>query len=130
MTNPAPAVAASSSGLLGDTALRDYSSKLSQFNSFAKPELRALIASVGLRPGMRILDAGCGTGEALPWLFDEVKPSGSVVGIDLAVVHANAARRHASANIEVFQGDLLTAPLSPAPCVSTTGIGILWMSVT
>jgi SAM-dependent methyltransferase len=124
MANPAPAVAASSSGLLGDTPLRDYSCKLSQFNLFAKPELRALIAGVDLRPGMRILDAGCGTGEALPWLLDEVKPSGSVVGIDLAAAHVDAARVYASANIEVIQGDLLTAQVAPASfdfvwCVNT-----------
>jgi SAM-dependent methyltransferase len=111
-------------GLLGDTASRDYSHKLSQFNSFAEPELRRLIASVGLRPGMRILDAGCGTGEALPWLLDQVKPSGKVTGIDLATAHVSAARLCASANIEVHQGDLLTVPFAPASldfiwCVNT-----------
>jgi len=120
MTNPAPA----SSGLLGDTSLRDYSRKLRQFNSFAEPELRRLIAGVGLGPGMRVLDAGCGTGEALPWLLNEVNPSGSVVGIDLAAAHADAAREYASANIEVIQEDLLTAQLAPASvdfvwCVNT-----------
>jgi SAM-dependent methyltransferase len=124
MTQAVPALAESRAGLLGDTPLRDYSRKLNLFNSFAKPELRALIASVGLGPGMRILDAGCGTGEALPWLLDEVKPSGSVVGIDLAAPHVDAARLYASANIEVYQGDLLTAHLEPASmdfiwCVNT-----------
>jgi SAM-dependent methyltransferase len=120
MMNTAP----SSAGLLGDTPLRDYSRKLNLFNSFAKPELRALIANVGLSPGMRILDAGCGTGEALSWLLEEVNPSGSVIGIDLAVAHVDAARVYASANIEVIQGDLLTAQLEPASidfvwCVNT-----------
>jgi SAM-dependent methyltransferase len=120
MMNTAPL----SAGLLGDTTLRDYSRKLNLFNSFAKPELRALIANVGLSPGMRILDAGCGTGEALPWLLEEVNPSGSVIGIDLAVAHVDAARVYASANIEVIQGDLLTAQLAPASidfvwCVNT-----------
>src|SRR5882762_1709177 len=124
MMHAVPAVTESSTGLLGDTPQRDYSRKLSLFNSFAEPELRALIASAGLGPGMRILDAGCGTGEALPWLLDEVKPSGSVVGIDLATAHADAARLYASENIEVFQGDLLTARLVPASidfiwCVNT-----------
>jgi SAM-dependent methyltransferase len=124
MTNPGSAFAASSAGLLGDTPQRDYSRKLSLFNSFAEPELRALIANVGLGPGMRILDAGCGTGEALPWLLDQVNPSGSVVGIDLALAHVAAARVYASANIEVIQGDLLTAQLAPASidfvwCVNT-----------
>ena len=50
-------------GLLSDTTARDYSRKLTLFNSFAAPELRQAIASLGLKPGMRILDAGCGTGE-------------------------------------------------------------------
>jgi len=124
MMHAVPASAESSAGLLGDTPLRDYSRKLRLFNSFAEPELRALIASSGLGPGMRILDAGCGTGESLPWLLDEVEPSGSVVGIDLATAHVDAARRYASANIEVYQGDLLTAHLEPASfdfiwCVNT-----------
>jgi SAM-dependent methyltransferase len=121
---PVSASAAASAGLLGDTPLRDYSRKLSQFNAFAEPELRRLIASMRLSPGMRILDAGCGTGEALPWLLDEVKPAGHVVGIDLAAAHVNAARRYAAANIEVIQGDLSAAQLAPASfdfiwCVNT-----------
>jgi SAM-dependent methyltransferase len=120
MINPSPTPA----GLLGDTPSRDYSRKLSQFNSFAEPELRRLIESLGLSPGMNVLDAGCGTGEALPWLLDAVEPSGHVVGIDLAAAHVDAARLCASADIEVHQGDLLRAPLTPANfdfiwCVNT-----------
>jgi len=106
--------------LLGDTPSRDYSHKLRQFNSFAEPELRRLIAGAGLSPGMRVLDAGCGTGEALPWLLEEVQPSGTVVGIDLAAAHVDAARRHACASIDVLQGDLLTPPLTPAGASSSS----------
>ena len=112
MTMPAAATV-TSAGLLGDTPTRDYSRKLSLFNSFAEPEIRQLIRGLELRPGMRVLDAGCGTGEALDWLFDEVKPSGTVVGIDLAGPHVDAARLHASAQIEVLQGNLLQVPLAP-----------------
>jgi SAM-dependent methyltransferase len=111
-------------GLLGDTPERDYSRKLHLFNAFAKPEIRQAIASLGLRPGMRVLDAGCGTGESLAWLQDAVDPAGTVVGIDLSAVHVSAARRNASPRIEVIQCDLLRAPLVPASfdliwCVNT-----------
>lgn len=111
MRGPVEAAERSSTGLLGDTPSRDYSGKLSRFNSFAEPELRRLIASVGLSSGMRVLDAGCGTGDALPWLLAEVQPSGKVIGIDLALAHVQAARRWAGENIEVLQGDLSTARL-------------------
>ncbi|MEA3196920.1 MAG: hypothetical protein QOF32_972 [Gammaproteobacteria bacterium] len=123
MTTPA-AGSVTSAGLLGDTPTRDYSRKLQLFNSYAEPELRQIIGGLGLTPGMRILDAGCGTGEALHWLFDEVKPSGRVVGIDLAAAHVEAARLHASTQIEVLQGNMLHAPLDPASfdliwCINT-----------
>jgi SAM-dependent methyltransferase len=124
MTQPATAIGPSSAGLLGDTPARDYSRKLSLFNSFAAPELRRLIMGLGLRPGMRVLDAGCGTGEALNWLLGEVAPTGAVTGIDLAAAHADAARLHASPQIPILQGDLLDARFSPASfdliwCVNT-----------
>lgn len=113
-----------STGLLGDTAARDYSCKLSDFNSFAEPELRRLIASLRLRPGMRVLDAGCGTGEALNWLLEEVTPDGEVIGIDLSAPHVAAARSRVCGHIKVFQGNLLNAPLAPGSfdliwCVNT-----------
>jgi len=99
-------------GLLGDTATRDYSRKLKLFNAFAEPELREAIASLALRPGMNVLDAGCGTGEALGWLAAEVSP-GAVVGIDMATAHVNAARSVAPQSSLVLQGDLLAPPLEP-----------------
>ena len=53
MTNPASTAAASDgAGLLGDTPSRDYSRKLQLFNAFAEPELRQLIESLNLRPGI------------------------------------------------------------------------------
>jgi ubiquinone/menaquinone biosynthesis C-methylase UbiE len=97
----------SPTGLLGDTAERDYSHKLKLFNSFARPELRCAMASLDLKPGMHVLDAGCGTGEALEWLLDEVAPTGEVVGIDLATAHVAAARTRVATRARVFQADLL-----------------------
>jgi SAM-dependent methyltransferase len=113
-----------SPGLLGDTTRRDYSGKLQLFNSFAEPELRQAIDSLRLQPGMRILDAGCGTGEALHWLWDEVEPEGEVIGIDLAAAHTAAARAGVSPRTFVLQADLRRAPFARASfdliwCVNT-----------
>jgi SAM-dependent methyltransferase len=104
---------ATPTGLLGDTSARDYSRKLQLFNAFAEPELRQAIASLGLRAGMRVLDAGCGTGEALGWLNAAVSPGGEVVGIDLAAAHVAAARAQAPGGVLVLQGDVRHTPLPP-----------------
>lgn len=99
------------SALLGDTPFRDYSSKLRLFNAFAEPELRRTIGALSLAPGMCVLDAGCGTGEALAWLHESVEPNGAVVGVDLSAAHLEVARRHVSPAVTTLQADLMEAPL-------------------
>ena len=101
-------------GLLEDTTGRDYSRKLRLFNAFAEPELRQAIASLGLERGMRVLDAGCGSGEALGWLADEVGPEGLIVGVDLATAHAGAAHATARPGTAVLQADLRQPPFAAA----------------
>lgn len=105
-------MASRAAGLLGDTAARDYSRKLQLFSACAEPELRQAIAGLGIEPGMRILDAGCGTGEALGWLAAEAGEQGLVVGLDLASAHVAAAQARMSAGATVLQADLLRPPLA------------------
>ena len=112
--------AAGASGLLGDTAARDYSRKLRLFNAFAAPELQLAVTHLGLAPGMRVLDAGCGTGEVLQWLHEAVGPAGMVVGMDLAAAHAQAARAAAPAGAQVLQADLLRA------CIAPGALDLVW----
>jgi SAM-dependent methyltransferase len=100
-------------GLLGDTSSRDYSRKLRLFNAFARREIREAIAGLGLRSGMSVLDAGCGTGEALEWLRQEVMPKGTVVGIDLSIAHVAAARERVTPPAEILLGDILHLPFAP-----------------
>ncbi|MBV8805121.1 MAG: methyltransferase domain-containing protein, partial [Sinobacteraceae bacterium] len=71
--------------------------------------MRRLISGLELEPGMHILDAGCGTGEALTWLRAEVG-KGQIVGIDLAAAHTRAARALAPSDVLVAQADLRTLP--------------------
>jgi SAM-dependent methyltransferase len=111
-------------GLLGDTPQRDYGRKLRLFNAFAAPELRALIAGLGLRPGMAVLDAGCGAGLATAWLAEQVAPRGRAIGIDLATAHARLARAATPAHVAVLQADMAAPPVRPGSldlvwCVNT-----------
>ncbi|AKZ54294.1 putative methyltransferase [Streptomyces ambofaciens ATCC 23877] len=57
------------------------------------PAYAAAAARLGLREGDRVLDAGCGTGRALPSLRAAVGPSGLVVGADLTPAMLQAAVR-------------------------------------
>jgi SAM-dependent methyltransferase len=102
------------SGRLGDTPERDYSRKLRMFNAFAEPELRAAIDSLDLVPGMRVLDAGCGTGETLGWLAAAVTPAGFALGIDLSTNHLRTARAALQPGTPLLQADLLRTPLATA----------------
>lgn len=109
-----------SAGLLCDTAGRDYSSKLRLFNAYAAREIRQAIAFLNLRPGMSVLDAGCGTGEALRWLHEAVRPTGSVLGIDLARAHITGARIDLPPRVTALQGDLLD------PLVESASLDAVW----
>lgn len=111
-------------GLLGDTAQRDYARKLSLFMRFAEPELRQAVGMLGLGRGMQVLDAGCGSGEALVWLAEAVGPQGRVVGVDLSEAHLAAARRQAPAHVELLGGDLMALDLPAA------GFDAIWSSNT
>ncbi|HKD54774.1 MAG TPA: methyltransferase domain-containing protein [Steroidobacteraceae bacterium] len=101
-------------GRLGDTPQRDYSRKLRLFNVLAEPELRAAIASLRLTPGMRVLDAGCGTGECVGWLAAAVAPTGLAVGVDLSTSHLASARVALESRALLVQADVQRAPLHAA----------------
>lgn len=111
-------------GLLGDTIGRDYARKLRLFNAFAAPELGQAIRSLELRDGMRLLDAGCGTGEMLQRLRDTAGPRAEVIGVDLSAAHVQAARATVDDSVTIVQGDLMTAPL---PCAS---FDLIWSANT
>lgn len=57
------------------------------------PAYAAAVADLGLRAGDRVLDAGCGTGRALPPLRAAVGDAGTVVGADLTPAMLEAAVR-------------------------------------
>jgi len=65
----------------------------------------------GLRPGMRVLDAGCGSGVTTAMLFELVSPGGTVTGIDFSAERiAHAQANYGATGIDFVCRDLL-APL-------------------
>jgi len=57
------------------------------------PAYAAAVAELGPRTGDAVLDAGCGTGRALPALRAAVGPGGTVLGFDLTPAMLEAAVR-------------------------------------
>jgi uridine kinase len=58
------------------------------------PAFAHAVDHLDLRPGHRVLDAGCGTGRALPLLAGRVAPGGLALGVDLTPAMAARARTH------------------------------------
>lgn len=75
------------------------------------PSYRAAIAELGLRPGDAVLDAGCGTGRALPALRAAVGPAGIVLGLDITPAMLDAGVRAG----RLDAGQLAVADVSRLP---------------
>ena len=74
------------------------------------PATRMIFAEAGIRPGMRILDIGCGAGDVTFVAADLVGPDGSVVGVDrspdaLARARLRAGQRGLT-QVQFIQGDI------------------------
>ncbi|MEU1434349.1 class I SAM-dependent methyltransferase [Streptomyces sp. NPDC005775] len=76
------------------------------------PAFATAVAALGLRPGAAVLDAGCGTGRAMPALRAAVGPGGTVLGADLtAAMLESAARAGRGGSGLLIQADAARLPL-------------------
>ncbi|MEU4729736.1 methyltransferase domain-containing protein [Streptomyces sp. NPDC023588] len=76
------------------------------------PAFAAAVAEFGLRPGDRVLDAGCGTGRALSALRAAVGPTGLVLGADLTPQMLTAAQEAGrGAQAALLLADVARLPL-------------------
>ncbi|MGW1491318.1 class I SAM-dependent methyltransferase [Streptomyces sp. NPDC002402] len=75
------------------------------------PAYAAAVTELGLRPGDAVLDAGCGTGRALPPLRSAVGRQGTVIGADLTSAMLDAALRAGRGS----SGQLLLADVTRLP---------------
>ena len=71
---------------------------------------RMIFAEAGIRPGMRVLDLGCGAGDTAFVAADLVGPGGSVVGLDHSVEALARARLRAAqrglGQVQFIEGDI------------------------
>lgn len=91
---------------------------------------RAFLAFAGIRPGMRVLDVGCGTGVVTRDVASRVGAGGAVVGVDpsrtfirQARARARAARLDGRCTFRV--GDGLRLPFPPAAFDAALAVTVL-----
>lgn len=94
-----------------------YAPMLSAFHRACAGPLQALVHTVPLQPGARVLDMACGDGVYSAWLAERVGSSGHVVGVDIAPAYLEVAQHHANttpfaANISFQIGDIAGLPFA------------------
>ncbi|MFB4419616.1 class I SAM-dependent methyltransferase [Streptomyces sp. QL37] len=90
------------------------------------PAFAVAVGELGLRPGGTVLDAGCGTGRALPALRTAVGPGGTVLGADLTPAMLDAARRAGrAANAALLLADASRLPLRAGSLDAVFAAGLI-----
>ena len=76
---------------------------------------RQAMAALAPRPGERILDIGCGSGETTLELARAVSPGGEVTGVDISRPLLDLARRRAEGltGVRFVEGDAQVHPFAP-----------------
>lgn len=75
--------------------------------------LRAFAEHFRLRPGERVLDAGCGSGRLISVICERIGPNGTLVELDFApgMLEIGRCKRH-GANVTFVPGDAHALPLA------------------
>ena len=92
-----------------DHHLEGERSRLALMSRLLDPMHRRHIESLGVGPGARALEVGCGNGSIAAWLAERVGPSGRAVAVDLdlSLIEVQAP------NLDVRQGDIVAGPVDP-----------------
>lgn len=70
-------------------------SRLRLLHTVYGPSTESLLATIGIQPGMQIVDIGCGIGLVTCALAQRVGPTGHVVGLDMSAAQLEVARHEA-----------------------------------
>jgi SAM-dependent methyltransferase len=83
--------------------------RLALMSQLLDPMHRHYIDRLGLGPGARTLEAGCGNGSMSTWLAGRIAPGGRAVAVDLDLSLAGDG----GAELEFRQADILAGPVEP-----------------
>lgn len=86
------------------------------------PRYAAAVSRMGLRPGQRVLDVGCGSGRALPALRAEVGVEGVVLGADLTPAMLMAAARQGRTGLLLADACRLPLPAGSLDGIFSAGL--------
>jgi SAM-dependent methyltransferase len=99
-----------------DTYLMESKEETFRLDIKTNPDaVRQEAAWCGIKPGMRVLDAGCGSGKTSSILHDLIQPGGTLVGMDYIEKRIDYANEHYGKKQGLdFQVHDLRAPLNGA----------------
>lgn len=105
-----------------DHHLGGEGSRLDLMSQLLDPMHRRLIAALGVGPGDRTLEVGCGNGSVSAWLAQLVAPTGHAVAVDLDL---SLVDRQATATVELRTGDIVAGPVDPGTFDLVTARAVL-----
>jgi SAM-dependent methyltransferase len=83
--------------------------RLALMSRLLDPMHRRHLDELGVAPGARTLEVGCGNGSMSAWLAERVAPGGRAVAVDLDLSLADAR----IAGLEFRRADILAGPVAP-----------------
>ena len=104
-----------------DHHLEGERARLALMSRLLDPMHRRHIEALGVGPGARALEVGCGNGSISAWLAKRVGPGGRAVAVDLdlSLVDVRAP------NLELRQGDIVAGPVDPSTFDLVTARAVL-----
>ncbi len=96
--------------------------RLTLMSDLLDPLHRSLLEKLGLRPGWRCLEIGCGNGSISQWLATKVRPKGHVTATDIDLRYIDNLR---APNLEVRQLDVLKDKVEPGAYDLVTARAVL-----
>jgi SAM-dependent methyltransferase len=104
-----------------DHQLEGERSRLALMSRLLDPMHRRHIESLGVGPGARTLEVGCGNGSISAWLAERVGPGGQAVAVDLDLSLVEAP----PPGLELRQGDIVAGPIDPGDFDLVTARAVL-----